>query len=170
MTPPDPQPPQPPPFQRRIQISAAQLAGIALLLVLPVAALSGLLGTKKREVRASAGALELSARYPSRMHYKTSGSLELRLKNTGAGAIGSATLRLGDSYLQHFADAQFQPQVQRLNEEGVEIDLGELAPGQTRRLRVELRAEDYGTHDGQVSASAQGLPPVALEVSTLVLP
>ncbi len=165
-----PKPPEPPPFERRVQISGVQLVGIGLLSLLPLAALTGLLGTKEEEARASAGALELSVRYPARTHHSVSEAVELAVKNTGTQPLAGAGLRLGDGYLSHFEDARFTPAVQRLGEDGAELELGELAPGETRRLVVELRARHFGTHDGRISAVAEGAEPVVLEVSTLVLP
>ena len=165
-----PQPPQPPPFQRRIEIGWLQVAGVTLLLLLPLAALTGLLGPQETESRASAGELALTARYPSRMHFMASEVLELGIENTGSRTLAGVTVLMGGDYLSHFEAQQFRPQVVRVSERGAEVDLGDLPAGQSRRVVVELRVKDYGRHDGRISAEAGGGTPVALDVSTLVLP
>jgi len=165
-----PEPPQPPPFQRRIRISGLQTMGVGLLVLLPLAALTGLVTPETHESRASAGPLELTVRYPARMYYSTFEALELGLKNTGSHALSSARVQLPTDYLSNFDNVLIRPHVQHLSEARAQIDLGELAPGQTRKLVVEVRASDYGRHDGRISAAAGDAASVALEVSTLVLP
>jgi hypothetical protein len=165
-----PDPPQPPPFQRRIQIGWLQVVGVTLLLLLPLAALTGLLGTEEREVSASGDPLELTARYPSRMHYLSSETLEVRVTNSGTSTLAGVTVLMADDYLSHFEAQQFRPQVARVSERGAEVDLGELPAGQSRRIVVGLRVEDHGRHAGRISAVAEGGKAVSLDVSTLVLP
>lgn len=165
-----PQPPQPPAFQRRIQIGWLQTLGISLLLLLPVGALTGWLGAEEQEISASGGALRLSALYPSRMHYKATEVLELRLENSGSQPLRGVTVVVPHDYLSHFAMLEFRPRLDRLNERGAEVDVGELPPGHSRRIAIQMQVEDYGRHAGRISATVTGGPSVALDVSTLVLP
>lgn len=165
-----PQPPQPPPFQRRIEIGWLQVTGVALLLLLPIAALTGVLGPQETESRASAGELALTARYPSRVRFMSSEFLELAIENTGSRTLAGVTVLMPDDYLSHFEAQEFRPQVVRMSERGAEVDLGDLPAGQSRRVVVELRVKDYGRHGGRISAVAGDGTPVGLDVSTLVLP
>lgn len=165
-----PQPPQPPPFQRRVQIGWLQMLGVGLLLLIPLAALTGLLGTKEREAQAQGGELALTVRYPVRMHYKTTESLELEVRNAGTQALEGVTVRVDGGYLAQFGDARFMPQVQRLSGGGAELDLGVLPPGESRRIVARLEAEGYGGHKGRIVAQARGGEPAALDIATLVLP
>lgn len=164
------EPPKPPPFQRRIQIGWLQVSGVALLLLLPIAALTGWIGSEERETSATGAQLALTARYPSRMRYKTSEAIELRLRNTGAHTLSGVTVLLPQDYLSHFAVQHLRPQIERLSERGAEVDIGDLDSGQSRSIVVELQVTDYGRHAGRISAVADGGTPVALDVSTLVLP
>lgn len=165
-----PQPPQPPPFRRELRLGWLQVVGVGLLLLLPLAALTGALGTAEREASARAGDLSLDARYPYRTRYMTPNSIELRLKNHGDKPLAGVTLRLAEDYLAHFGDLSFRPAAERLTEGSAEIELGELPPGETRRVVVEFRAEGYGRQAGRVSAATAGGAPVELELATLILP
>ncbi len=165
-----PQPPQPPPFQRRIQIGWLQVLGVGLLLLIPLAALTGLLGLHEREAQAEGGGLALSVRYPARMHHKTTEVLEVQVRNAGTQALEGVTVRVDGGYLAQFGDTRFMPQVQRLNADGAELDLGVLPPGESRRIVARLEAEGYGGHKGRIVAQARGGEPAALDIATFVLP
>ena len=164
-----PAPPEPPPFPRKVRAGWLQVVGVGLLSLLPIAALTGAF-EGEREATASAGDLELEVRYPHRMRHGTSATLEVRLANRGRDRLTGARVHLPDAYLSGFGDFRFMPEPQRLDEQGVRVAIGELAPGQTRKLIVALKAEQSGVHDGRISAAAADGAAAQLEVTTLVLP
>ncbi|HRO60036.1 MAG TPA: hypothetical protein PK177_12875 [Burkholderiaceae bacterium] len=137
--------------------------------LLPIAALTGAF-EGERELGAQAGDLELEVLYPQRMRHGTVATLEIRLVNRGKAPLVDAMVHVPEQYLSHFGDLRFLPQPQRLDEQGVQALLGELAPGQTRKLVVALKANRPGVHDGRISASAGDGAAARIEVETLVLP
>lgn len=170
VTPSDPpSPPDPPPFPRKLRAGWLQVVGVGLLSLLPIAALTGAF-EGEREASERAGGLELEVRYPQRMRHGTATTLEVRLSNHGHDTLTDALVHLPDRYLSGFGDFRFMPEPQRLDEHGVRVAIGELAPGQTRKLIVALKAEQAGVHDGRISAAAADGATAQLEVTTLVLP
>lgn len=163
------EPPAPPGLQRRIRMARLQLVGLVLLLALPVCAVLGLLGPGAGQARAAGAGLELSVQYPERLRHKTSLTLEAALKNTGSQTLPQARLRIAEPYFAHFSRAEFTPLPQRVTDEYFELDLRELAAGETRKLVVHLEADKWGRHPGRVTASA-GAEALAVDFSTTVLP
>ncbi|MCW7537389.1 hypothetical protein OOT46_05920 [Aquabacterium sp. A7-Y] len=165
------EPPAPPQLDRRIELAPLQILGLLLLLALPVAALSGALGPRHGHESASGQGLELSVDYPERLRHQTSLTLEVSVKNTGSAALQQTLLRIDEPYFAHFSQARFTPEPGRLSDEHYEVDLGELAPGASRKLVVHLEADEWGRHAGRVSAQAsQGAPPVEVAFATVVFP
>jgi hypothetical protein len=166
----DPQPPAPPRFERRLRFGRAQLVGVGLLALLPLAALTGVLGAAEREASASSGALTLEARYASTIHYKGSHTFVFDLRNDGEGPLHDARLRVDEAYLSRFEGVRFTPPVVRLDPRHAEVALGDIEAGATRRVLLELQASEYGRPQGSVVALSADSGEARVQLSTLVLP
>lgn len=164
------EPPRPPRFRRRIQVGWLQIVGVSLLALLPLAALSGLLGVRDRQAEAESQRLALQLRYPDRAHYGTSHPLEIQVTNRGAEPLSPVTVRIAEDYLSGFALMQMTPQPERVTGRDYEVEIAQLLPGQTRRIVLQLQPDDYGRQSGRISASPPDGSPVEIDVSTLVLP
>lgn len=165
------QPPQPPPFQRRIQIGWLQVLGVSALALLPLADLVGALGVREQQARAASGPLRLEVRYPDPAHYNGAETLEVRVTNSGPAPVGRMAVRIDSGYLQGFAAPRSTTPPRSITAEHYEFELAPLSPGQTQRLLVALEPKRIGRHDGRVTAApAEGGESVAVGVSTRVLP
>ena len=165
-----PQPPAPPQFPRRLRFGWTQVIGVGLLALLPLAALTGVLGTTEGQAGARSGPLALEATYPATMHYKGSHTVVLDLRNEGAQALRDVRVRFDHAYLSRFAGLQFRPQATRLDEQHAEVALGEIEAGSSRRGVLELQASEYGRPQGSIVAVSADTAPARVQLSTLVLP
>lgn len=167
---PAPQPPAPPAFARRLRFGWTQIIGVGLLALLPLAALTGVLGTVEQETSARSGSLSVEARYPSALHYKSSHTVVLDLRNDGEQALRDVRVRFDNAYLSRFAGVRFTPHATRLDERHAEVPLGEIEAGASQRVVLELQASEYGRPQGSIVALASGTGEARVQLSTLVLP
>ena len=167
---PAPKPPTPPVFERRLRFGWTQIIGVGLLALLPLAALTGVLGTTERQTSARSGSLLLEARYPSTLHYKGSHTVVLDLRNDGEQALSDVRVRFDSAYLSRFEGVQFTPQATRLDERHAEVSLGAIEAGASQRVVLLLEASEYGRPQGSIAALADGTAEARVQVSTLVLP
>lgn len=166
----DPNPPSPPPFRRQVRLPLLQLVGVPLLALMPLAAMFGAFDRQERVATQRSGDIELTARHPTQLRYLTDGVLRVSVHNAGRGVLHCARVRLADDYLDGLSPSGSTPQPQRQDDHGVEVELGDVAPGQTRRVTVQLQAQEVGRHVGRVTAATEAAAPIEVVVSTRVLP
>ncbi len=164
-----PQPPQPPPFERRTQIPAIQMVGIPLLLLLPVLALVGVFGHATDSATTSNDVLALEVTYPTRTRHNLAAELVVEVGNLSAEPI-TVTLDLDRSYLDRFAEHVFLPEAQEVRPDVYRVEVSDIPPGEARIVRVGLRAEQYWRLAGQATASLDGSSPVSVPLRTWVYP
>jgi len=164
------EPPQPPPFQRRIVISGVQAVGVGALLAVVLAALAGVLGLRPGHAAASDGGLEVQAEFPRILRFRTSLPLAIRVRNAGPVALSRVELRLDRAYLHGFQDVRFTPEPAAITERDVRIVLGDLPAGETREVVASLAARVRGELPGGLQLLAHARGPLELRWSTIVLP
>lgn len=164
------QPPPPPNIPRRVAFDRGQLAGVLLLLAVPVLAVCGVFGTAEATESAAVGDLEVVVRHPERSRYKTRHSLDVALRNVGSQTVSGIIVAVDLAYLSAFADVRFDPPGGRAVNAAYEVTLDAIAPGETRHIRATLEAQAYGRHRGAVAIRAASAPPGRLSLATLTLP
>lgn len=160
------QPPEAPDIHRSLQLHPAQWIGISMLLLIPLLALFGLFGETHQIVRAETAELSAVAEYPSRYRYRMLNSIWLDVTNTTATVLDTVTVALDTAYASRFSNVVAIPEF----EHPYTIELTDLEPGDTRRVRVELEGEHYGRHSGELRISAAGADTARLPLSTFVFP
>lgn len=165
-----PQPPHPPQISRRARLGALQLVGVPLLAVLPLLALFNAFGPASATTTATGPDLSLAVTHPSRVRHGAPTHLEVAATNTGQQPLPLVELRFDRAYLETFRDVAFTPEVARVTPDAMVVELRDLAPGESRSVRLEFTPAGYWRHGGAVTGSGQELEPVRAEVSTLVLP
>jgi hypothetical protein len=166
-----PQPPAPPQPQPRIRVGRVQAIGVSVLALLPVVALTGLLGERRQHAHHANGDLELQIDYPMVLRFKTSRLLQIGVHNQGRAPLSQLTVQIEQSYLQAFTHLQTTPPMHDVTTLHQQLTLETVPPGQTRRVLVTLEAAHYGRHAGKVRvADANGREATAVAISTLVLP
>jgi hypothetical protein len=158
--------PEPPQVPRRIRLGWTHLTGMALLLAAPVLAAVGVLDPVQHETSATNDQLKLTAHFPARLRYRTNGWVRISVHNRSDRPASKVTVSVDPAYLQAFNPVTLVPSPDR----AFETDLGDLRPGETRHIALQLQAEEYGRRRGGVSAAVAGQPPVEVPIGTLVLP
>jgi hypothetical protein len=152
-------------MRRRFVSSPGQLAGLALLALLPIIALTGRLGDSTARERAVLGELLLDLSYPSTMRYGNIGAVELHLHNAGERVLARISVEADTSYVTRFSRLRAVPPVERQHA----IPVPPLEPGASGVVALELEAHRYGRHRGELRLIA-GADTVLLRLSTFVFP
>lgn len=163
------QPPQPPQLERKLRFHLTQLVGVPLLALLPVLAVVGIFGVGRGEAQAEDGALALRVSYPERFRLKMIEPLEIYVRNAGDAPL-AVVVRLDTNYLTAFSNVEITPGPTLVSDEVYEVSLGEVQPGETRLVSVELQAERYWQHRGSVSATSDAGDRAELAFGTFVIP
>lgn len=159
-------PPPAPDMPRRFLLHNYQKVGLPLLVLVPVLAMGGLFGESKDTDDLVTQSLLLQIEYPSRLRYRTSSEMVVRVTNRSTEPLDSLAVTLDPDYLAAFSDVSFVPPVDR----AFAWDLLDLAPGEERRIVVEYSAREYWNQKGHVSVSGHGLENADLPVTTFVFP
>jgi hypothetical protein len=166
----DPEPPKPPPLQRKLQFHRVQLIGVPLLMVLPVLGLLGFFGETITTVSAANPQLSMQIEYSTRYRYKMINDMNVTITNLTEQAPVTVTVEFDRSYIDQFSTVTFTPSVERITGEVYEVELRELEAGGTQVIEVELQGEKYWHHTGSVSASLPDGEPVQIAVGTTIYP
>jgi hypothetical protein len=169
-------PPQPPPFQRKIIIGRVQAIGVGVLCLIVIAAVAGLLGLKPGHARAAGAGLEVEVQYPRILRYKTSLPLEIRIRNTAGQALANVEVQIARPYLDGFQDVHVTPGAREITERHYRVARGgHVARGATQRSPAGERARQHRgpaaagpalVHDGAALRSPAWTPSCASRSST----
>jgi hypothetical protein len=138
---------------------------MALIGLIPLLALLGVFSGVQVETAAASPSLELNARYPARLRYKTTDRIEVRVRNRSDRPLNRVVVKFDEDYISRFSNLVFTPAAQR----AYEVELVDLRPGETRLLAVEIQAEQYWRHSGALTASA-GDDAATVNLGTTVFP
>ncbi len=160
------QPPPAPEIDRRFRLHGVQWVGIPILLLIPVLALFGVFGERWQSVSGETTELSVALDYPSSYRYHIINSLRMEVTNRTEALLDTVTIDLDTSYIEHFSNVSGVPPL----DHAYALKLLALEPGETRRVRVELRGERYGRHEGVIRVTGTGADTVRLPVSTFIFP
>jgi hypothetical protein len=166
----DTDPPQPPPFQRKIVIAPVQAVGLSVLCLIVAAALAGLLGQRPGETQASNEGLEVRVSYPEVLRYKTAMPLEINVRNAGSATLNRIDVHIARDYLEAFQDVRLTPDAREISERHFTVSLADLRAGQSRKVVAWLEAHERGRRRAQLQVAADSRPALELDWSTTVLP
>jgi hypothetical protein len=160
-----PDPPGPPEIRRRLSLYRFQLLGLPFLLVIPLLALFGVFGERWTAVNAESGALELSVRYPAVFRYMMIDAVELHVRNRGDTAIDTITVALDTAYATRFSTVSAVPPFTG----PFELQLTDVAARASRRVMIEIQAERYWSHSGELTVSSRA-DTIRIPLTTMVYP
>lgn len=158
-------PPSPPAIAPRLRMRMVELVGIAMFAVLPLLAVLGVFGPATSSRTAARDGLAVEAKFPSKLRFEMKDRLDLHVRNTGPELLEHVSVQVSGQYLHGFSAVSFTPEATR----AYEIELEKLLPGETRLVSLELTADSYGRHDGEVVVAA-GATRLALPLTTLTFP
>jgi hypothetical protein len=158
-------PPPPPDMPRRLRSTGRQIAGIVLIALVPILALTGWLGDSTARAHATAGTIEIDVLYPTTLRYRNHGLIEVRLRQAAAGPAGPVSIEIDTAYVSRFTEVRSTPGAERV----LSVELAPLQPAEERVVTVELRAERRGRHHGELRVATGG-DTARVRISTFVLP
>jgi hypothetical protein len=152
-------------MRRRSALYRFQLLGLPFLVAIPVLALFGVFGERWNSVRAESGALAISVRYPAAFRYKMIDAIELHVSNRGAAVIDTVNVALDTAYAGRFSTVTAIPPFNG----PFEVDLPALAARESRRVRIEIQAERYWSHTGELTVASR-TDTIRIPLRTVVYP
>lgn len=167
-----PQPPQALPSPATPLLSPLQWVGLPLLILLPVLAIVGVLGTSLDQVSAANGAVRLQVQYPARARKGTQVDARIRVLNAGSAPLGGVTVAIDRAYLDGFGMVKITPSDLVITDAGYEVSVGDLPAGASRHVLLQLEpGRSYGRRTGTVSVYADGVAqPVTVPLATFTFP
>ena len=149
----------------RLVLTRKQWVGIPVLALIPALALAGVFGDRTAIAGAATPSLGVTVTYPERMRYRETAQLEIAVTNRGVRALDSLRVSLDAAYLAGFTNVHVQPAPLGL----YEVALAHVAPGETRRVEVEITGNRYWRRSATFVA-ATGDERAAVRFSSLVFP
>ena len=147
---------------------ARLLVPVVLLALLPAAALLGLT-SRKGELTVTADGMQASLHWPLVTRVYRPGLLELEVRATGDSPLTAVQAALPLEFLNLFSDVASEPAAERLENGQFLIELGDIPPGESRSVRLELRPNSGHYLRTSVTVSHTGAESV-LYISQLTLP
>jgi hypothetical protein len=158
-------PPQPPAIDRRIRLGWPQLVGFPILFLLPLLAITGLLGERWRTIGIETGELEARIEYPDRFRSRLDRPMTVRIRNRSGSVMDSLDVAFDPAYLERFAAVAFIPEPRA----GYVVSLAGIRPDETRLVRIELEGGIVGRHRGRIVFRSPR-DSAAVVIQTTVLP
>lgn len=159
------EPPELPEIDRRLKFGGWQMAGVGLIMLIPVLAAFEVFGEGSATAADAAPVIGISVEYPPRIRHGTPEEVTVLATNRGPIPLDTLTVRFDSSYVARFTDPQFVPSTG----DAYDVELPDVGPGETRVVRLGIRANEYGRHRGTVAAF-HGADTARVSVSTIVFP
>src|SRR5690606_7605967 len=144
--------------------------GIPLMLLIVLAAAFGVFGTTRAAVSVGNDAVQLTVGHVSRFRYKMIGPVEITVENRTGELLTDVTLRIERRYLDRFSNVVFTPGPTSLDSEWMVFDLGEVEAERSIVVSGEIQSESFGSHDGVIRVTAEGIDSVEAPISTFSFP
>lgn len=141
---------------RRFVLPGKRLPGLIFLALLPLLAIAGVT-SRQGTLRLEQDDMQLLIDYPRVQRYLNPGILTVSVTNLGDEPLTDTDVTLEHDYLDAYTSLTFMPAGEYSDETGMVISLGDIGPGQTRRVRAELRSDRYWSHSGLMTASSSTL-------------
>lgn len=161
---------KPPEFSRRVVMPFAQMAGFAMLLVLPLLALCGLLGDRKQTMTADSDGLAVEVVAPLTARFRNKARMQVHVSASPALAGRRVTLTLAKEFIGRFGDVSARPEATGWTAAGAVFEHTLSGGAETWPILIELTPEKAGWARGTLSVAVESGPGVELKFKTLVLP
>ena len=164
------EPPESPPFKRKLRFYVFQFIGLPFILLIPLLAISGLFDQTRTESEQSNDEISIHMDYPSRYRHKTEGTILIHVQNNSQESIPSLRLEISRDYLDQFSELRFFPELNQISADSYIIELSEIPHDTSELIRIELLASNYGEATGLVAAIAEGVEPLRLSINSFTYP
>lgn len=158
-------------MERRLNLSPLQRWGVPLLTLFPLLAIIGPLAAGTTSAEAAAGGLEVEVSYPARVRRGLQETMTITLRNVGADAVQEAVVELDRAYADAFVPFSSQPRPASIDDSTVRIEVGDVPPGGSRSVVLELTPRRYWRVSGVLEVTVgDDEAPLRLSLATMVLP
>jgi hypothetical protein len=161
----DPRPPQPPPMDRGPRLSRSQWIGLPIIAVIPVLAIFGVFGERRKSSEAESSGLRARVEYPTRLRAMSSKPMIVRVENRSSTPLDTVDVVFDPAYMEHFSAVAFIPPPR----DAYTVSLLGLRSGETRIVHVDVQGERIGRHDGRIVVRWRG-DSIAVALGTTVFP
>jgi hypothetical protein len=158
--------PPPPPHARRVRLHRAQWIGIPLLTLVPVLALTGLMGDANATNSVNSDLLSLVVDYPALQRVGQNRDLVVEVRNRTAVALDSVVIRIESGFLDGFEEITSSPSFDGTHQYTIE----RLSGGERRTIRIELTAARPLRQSGRVTAVVEARDSAGVVLRTFVFP
>jgi hypothetical protein len=152
-------------MRRRLRFGGLQLVGLGLIMLIPVLAAFKVFGAGSATAADRGAALGMAVEYPPRIRHGSMEVVAVLVRNAGPSPLDTVTVRFDSGYVGRFTDPQFVPSPSS----AFEVELADVAPGETRRVQLGMRANEYGRHRGRIAAT-HAADSASVSISTFVFP
>jgi hypothetical protein len=163
-------PPTAPEITRRVQLNRLQMIGIPLIILIPLLALLGLFGETIASASDANAELELHVTYPTRFRYKMIDQANVSVRNLSQESLPAVTVYFDRDYIDSFSTVTFTPDVKSITDVAYIVELSDLQPQETRIVSVQLQAEKYWRHEGEIMATFTETIGAEVSLRTFVFP
>jgi len=165
-----PVPPEPPVQDKLWRFYRHQIVAIPLMVLIVLAALFGLFGLTEQRLLAGGPELVVEVEAVERFRNRMTGRFEVTITNPSGRAVETVTLRISRQYLSGFSGVSFSPTASHIDDSWWTFDLGDIAPGTTRVITGELKAESSGRLTGHVEVLSGDNRVAVVLVETFAFP
>lgn len=155
-----------PSVERRFALYRFQVPGLVLLALIPLLAVAGAFGVSHADVETRAGDIAVRVHHPSRLRFEQITTMDVLVTNAGAAHIDTLVVSIDTAYLSRFSGVTLTPSATA----PFDVELTDVAPGESRRIHVEMDAMRPGRHRGTLRVSAGGADTATLDIATIVFP
>jgi hypothetical protein len=154
-----------PAIRRRILLSKKQKFTLPFLFAIPCLALFGVFGERAEHTTMSVSTLRADVTYPSRLRYRQTQPLTVRIRNQSTGPLDTVFVSFDTAYITRFSSPAFYPAPLV----AYTIPLYDLQAGEQRLVQVALNGDTYGRHAGKIVVRSRNVQ-MAAPISTITFP
>ena len=158
-------PAPPPDTDRKLELNWAQLIGLPALALIPVLALLGFFGEHWETSAADGAHVHARVEYPDRFRARLTKPITVTIENRSRSPYDSVEVSFDSAYVGRFRAVNIMPSPT----EAYVVSITDVKPGETKRVHMELDADQVGRHSGRVVVRARGDSAV-IPIRTTVFP
>lgn len=158
--------PKPPEIDRRIGLPLSRLLGYLGIAIVPVLAIGGAFGDTADRISVRGPNVSAWVEFPTRFRYEMLNYVTVSVTNTSREPIDTIRVRFDSSYVLRFSGVVFYPS----EEQAFVVPVTDVAPGDTRLVRVEIQGNRYGRHTGQLHIESTSGDTLTASLHSLVFP
>lgn len=163
------EPEQPPQINKTFSFYGYQKIGVGILILIMLLSIFNVFGDSRREKQVVGQIINFEVHYPAKFRYKTIDPLEIYITNTSQTVLATTTVRISEDYISKFSGVDIIPSAKVITDNGYEIILNDIRPGETQKISINLQAEKYWKHSGWIEVD-NGQEVLAEELSTIIFP